>query len=136
LRQGIGESLKDFSFAYVLLLRRSIMRSFRDEVGVWPTLARRANYSTTALAGLCGISLRQLERNFRRAFCQSPKKWLKALRLRSAREMLQSGGSVKEVAFSLGYRHPQHFSRDFRKFFGVSPSLVHRAEMICHLVHE
>jgi transcriptional regulator GlxA family with amidase domain len=86
-------------------------------------MARRANYSATGLARLSGLSVRQLEREFRRTIFQSPKRWLNGLRLCAARKALLQGGSVKETAFSFGYKHPQHFSRDFRKFFGVSPSV-------------
>lgn len=88
----------------------------------WAEMAHRANYSTSELAVLCGLSVRQLERNFRRSLCESPQRWLNAVRLRAARKFLQDGGSVKEAALTFGYKHPQHFSRDFRKFFGVPPS--------------
>ncbi len=101
---------------------KGLMETLADIAKSWSELAHRANYSTTALASFCGVSVRQLERDFQRVFRQSPKNWLKALRLRAARKLLRDGGSVKETALSFGYRHPQHFSRDFRKFFGVSPS--------------
>ena len=101
-----------------------------DEANKWSQLAQKANYSITELAVLCGLSVRQLERKFRSAVCQSPKRWLNAMRLRAARKLLQDGGSVKEAAFSFGYKHPQHFSRDFRKFFGVPPSCERRSRLI------
>jgi transcriptional regulator GlxA family with amidase domain len=88
----------------------------------WLALAREVNYSSASLASLCGLSVRQLERNFKQTMAQSPKQWLNTLRLEAARELLQDGGSVKQVALSFGYKHSQHFSRDFRSFFGVSPS--------------
>jgi AraC-like DNA-binding protein len=96
----------------------------------WSALAQEANYSTEALASLCGLSIRQLERNFKQTMAQSPKQWLNALRLEAARKLLQDGGSVKEAALSFGYKHPHHFSRDFRKFFGVSPSRAHAIQSL------
>ena len=90
----------------------------------WAVLARRANYSTAALATLCGISVRQLERRFAREIGESPEQWLNMLRANDGMKLLQEGGAVKEVALSLGYEHPECFSRDFKKIFDVSPSSV------------
>ena len=110
------------------------MRTLGEQAKEWEEMARRANYSTAELASLCGVSVRQLERIFQHTFCQSPKRWLNTLRLNAARRLLQGGGSVKEAAFSFGYKHPQHFSRDFRRFFGVSPSCeVHSAVHVVRL---
>jgi AraC-like DNA-binding protein len=106
------------------------MKGGENLMKTWAELAKEANYSIAALASLCGVSVRQLERNFKQTMDQSPKQWLNGLRLESAREMLRAGGSVKEAALSSGYRYPQHFSRDFRKLFGVSPSLANAVQPI------
>jgi AraC family transcriptional regulator, glycine betaine-responsive activator len=98
------------------------MRVVGDQQKEWVEMAHRANYSASELAVLCGVSVRQLEREFQRTIYQSPKRWLNQLRLCAARKLLHEGGSVKEAALTFGYKHPQHFSRDFRKFFGVPPS--------------
>jgi len=45
------------------------------------------------------------------------------LRMERARQLLVSELSVKEVAFALGYRHPNDFSRAFKKLTGCSPSV-------------
>lgn len=41
-----------------------------------------------------------------------------------AYERLQTGKSVKEVAFELGYKQHSHFSRDFKARYGVSPCFL------------
>lgn len=41
-----------------------------------------------------------------------------------AYQMLASGKSVKETSESLGFEHPQHFSRAFKNHFGLAPSQV------------
>jgi AraC-like DNA-binding protein len=88
----------------------------------WPNLAREAGYSAATLARLRCVSVRHLERDFRRTMGQTPKKWLNALRIYDGREMLEGGKSVKEVASYLKYKHSQSFSRAFKSILGVSPS--------------
>ncbi|CCE09023.1 putative Transcriptional regulatory protein AraC/XylS family [Bradyrhizobium sp. STM 3843] len=50
-------------------------------------------------------------------------------RLQHCRQELetQSGKTITDVAFSWGFSSSSHFSRVFRKYFGVVPSAVHRA---------
>jgi AraC-like DNA-binding protein len=43
-------------------------------------------------------------------------------RLGGAVELLRDGSSVKETAAILGYEHATHFSREFKKRWGHSPS--------------
>jgi transcriptional regulator GlxA family with amidase domain len=88
----------------------------------WPELAQKANKSVAALAKSCGVSLRTLERHFQKEIGKSPKNWLAEQRLLRANELIQGGSSVKEVATSLDYKHPGHFSRDFKEFWGHSPA--------------
>ncbi|MDO5531663.1 helix-turn-helix domain-containing protein [Sutterella sp.] len=42
--------------------------------------------------------------------------------VRLARERLLSGMTVSETAFSLGFEHPQHFTRLFRRVTGQTPT--------------
>lgn len=88
----------------------------------WRRLARRAKYRAGGLAALLEVSRRQLQRHTRRAFGKSPQEWLDQERLKHAAKSLRSGGSVKLVAFSLGFKQVSHFSREFRRFHGVPPS--------------
>lgn len=88
----------------------------------WPELARKANYSTAAMAALGGMSTRQLEREFLRRFGQTPEQWINHLRLQEARMLLEEGTSVKIAAVSLGYKHSPSFSRAFKRHFGIAPS--------------
>jgi AraC-like DNA-binding protein len=50
-------------------------------------------------------------------------------RLQHCRQELEahSGKTITDVAFSWGFSSSSHFSRVFRKCFGVSPSAIHRA---------
>lgn len=35
--------------------------------------------------------------------------------------LLQPDLSIKEVAYKLNYSSPGHFSREFKRFFGITP---------------
>jgi AraC family transcriptional regulator, positive regulator of tynA and feaB len=51
-------------------------------------------------------------------------------RLQHCRQELetQAGKTITDVAFSWGFSSSSHFSRVFRKFFGVVPSSIHKAQ--------
>ena len=41
---------------------------------------------------------------------------------RAAALLLTSDGSVKEIAYTVGYKHPSSFIRAFTRYFGRAPS--------------
>ena len=90
----------------------------------WETLAQNARYRAHELASLCQVSLRTLQRHFRAQYGLTVSKWIRDIRLREAYARLIQGAMVKEVAFDLGYKQLSHFSRDFKDYFGVSPSFL------------
>ena len=51
-------------------------------------------------------------------------------RLQHCRQELENpcGKTITDVAFSWGFSSSSHFSRVFRKYFGVVPSAIHRAQ--------
>ncbi|MDQ1524115.1 MAG: AraC family transcriptional regulator [Pyrinomonadaceae bacterium] len=52
----------------------------------------------------------------------SPAKYLKALRLERARELLETTFlSVKEIRALVGLNDESHFARDFRAVYGLTP---------------
>ena len=90
----------------------------------WEALAQNAQYRANELASLCQVSLRTLQRHFRANYGLTVSKWLRDIRLREAYGKLIQGAMVKEAAFDLGYKQLSHFSRDFKDYFGVSPSFL------------
>lgn len=78
----------------------------------------------TSLAVLCsqaGVSVRTIERIFRKDIGSSFETWRRQVRLMKAVELLTSGDSVKEVAFKVGYNHSSAFIEMFRQTFGTPP---------------
>ena len=88
----------------------------------WESLAASCQYRLTELAQHCQVSMRTLQRHFRKHYNTTLSDWVRELRLERARLMLESAESVKYVAFELGYKQPSHFTRDFKQRYGVPPS--------------
>lgn len=78
--------------------------------------------SVEHLAKICGISEVYLRRIFMHKEGVSPKEYIIRRRMEHARGLLASDQlEVAEVARLCGYSEPCHFSREFKKRFGVSP---------------
>ncbi|MBA6420978.1 AraC family transcriptional regulator [Pseudomonas sp. 5Ae-yellow] len=78
------------------------------------------------MAEHAGVSSRSLFAGFRRFRNTSPMLHLKEVRLRNVHEELKRQGSgtttVTAVAFSWGFSHLGHFTTDYKRRFGESPS--------------
>jgi AraC-like DNA-binding protein len=102
------------------------MSSRLDRITNWHELAGQANWSPAGVAKLARVSLRTLERHFRRVIGETPYDWLVEQRMAEACELLTGGLSVKEASFKLGYKNQHCFAREFKKHCGCCPS-VHGA---------
>ncbi len=78
-----------------------------------------------ALAQVTSASTRSLFYQFKRNRGQSPMTFVKEVRLRRAKEMLERidrGPSVTETALACGFTYLGHFANDYFKRFGERPS--------------
>ena len=87
----------------------------------WEKLAREANFQPQVMAALCPISLRQLERLFKRELKKTPSQWVRDLRCRLALKLISMGWSSKAVAAELHYWDESHFCHEFKRVHGASP---------------
>jgi transcriptional regulator GlxA family with amidase domain len=92
-----------------------------NHVQDWVALGRQCNWSVRTLAKSCDVSVRTLERHFLKNMGTNPKLWLAAQRQKQAMELLRDGSSVKATASQLGYRYANHFSREFKGYWGYCP---------------
>ena len=77
----------------------------------------------SALARHMNISTMTLHRIFIKELGEAPGVHFQALKMEHCRSLLAHGRySVKRVAYEMGYRHAQDFSRAYKAHFGVSPS--------------
>jgi AraC-like DNA-binding protein/quercetin dioxygenase-like cupin family protein len=78
------------------------------------------------LAVLCaqaGVSVRTIQRLFRKEVGIDFESWCRQVRLVKAVELLLSGNSVKQTALEVGYRQPSAFVEMFRHIFGTTPKV-------------
>jgi transcriptional regulator GlxA family with amidase domain len=88
-----------------------MQRHLADAVSV-PELAARVNLSASRFRELFSVQTGY-----------GPAEYLQQLRLRRARLLIERTFlTVKEVMAIVGYNDPSHFSRDFRRYHGVTPS--------------
>ena len=76
------------------------------------------------MAVLCsrvGVSVRTIERAFRKDVGTDFESWRRQVRLTKAVELLVSGCSIKEVAYKVGYCQSSAFVEMFRRTFGTTP---------------
>lgn len=77
------------------------------------------------LSNLCqffNLEMRSLERYFSWFTPLAPTVYISRQKLQIALYLLQdTSWDIKEIAYQLGYQHPQNFSKQFRKYFGFYP---------------
>ena len=77
--------------------------------------------SLTEMAGLCGLSVRQMCRGFQAARGVSLARYVAGLKFEQAKERLACGEAVKSVAYGLGFSSPSSFCSAFRQATGLTP---------------
>ncbi|NET58223.1 MAG: AraC family transcriptional regulator [Symploca sp. SIO2E6] len=74
------------------------------------------------LAQEAGMSRAVFHRKFKEVTTYSPIQFIKLHRLNEASRLIVSGSTVGDAAYRVGYSSQSQFSRDFRRYFGKSPS--------------
>jgi AraC family transcriptional activator of mtrCDE len=88
-----------------------------------------AAHSVTSLACLSGMSRSAFAKAFTGAFDATPMEFVARTRLHQARGLLRSTRApVKAIASSVGIASRSHFSRAFRRAYGMDPSDFRRTE--------
>ena len=81
------------------------------------------NFDYSVPPKLAGISYSYYKQLFSKRFGTSPSKYIQSLRIKNARELLDTCRySVGEVAEMTGYANIYYFSRCFKEQMGISPS--------------
>src|SRR5437764_14398941 len=104
------------------------MRRIRSEKE-WITLAVKADYDVNRLGKLANLSVRQMQREFRRDFQMSPKTWVTKQRLSLAVERIEKGDDLKAIAADLKFKQLSHFCRVFKRSYQMTASQYLRSRM-------
>jgi AraC-like DNA-binding protein len=92
---------------------------------IWANHSRLQNMAEVASA--CHVDPSYLCRLFHRYAHQTPYQFLMRLKMNLAAELLHNPELlVKQVSAQLGFSDPFHFSRAFKKVFGLSPEAFRR----------
>lgn len=87
-----------------------------------------AHLTIETLAREAGLSPAHFARAFRESVGSAPHQYLMGLRLERARRLLDAPGvALSEVAMRSGFADQAHFTRFFKRRFGVTPGAVVRA---------
>jgi len=92
------------------------------------------NFSTILLpseaANQCGINVRYMSRLFKKYANITPHEYMMRLKLNKAANLLLiSSMSVNDIGEMVGFEDPYHFSRNFKKFHGLSPKYYRDAHI-------
>lgn len=91
-----------------------------------------AAFSLADLEAATGHARWQLSRDFRAMFGTSPYRYLVMRRLDRARAMMLAGQGIAETALGSGFADQSHFSRMFKRAFGLTPNLWRAAVLGPH----
>ncbi len=81
-----------------------------------------ADHSLAALSRHVSLNEFKLKKGFRERYGNTVFGYLRQKRMERARELLRTQSStILEVANSVGYTNPSHFTRAFRESFGINP---------------
>lgn len=122
-----------------IIYKMTIIKNYDDEIlGIKDMHIRNAkqfvvnNYQhdikVTDIASSLGLSVNYLANIFKERLESSPKQYLIYYRLHIASQILiETDNPINEVAKAVGYKKSLHFSSEFKKIKGVSPSLYRKA---------
>ncbi len=125
LRQRLsGEARKDDSLSQsaasdLSACDRKLLGAVNDSLNKY---ASDPDFTVEALAESVLLERRTLQRKLKTLTGLTPADYLRQHRFYQARQMmLETELSVNEIAFSCGFGSAQHFSRTFRKHYGLPP---------------
>jgi len=93
------------------------------------------SWSVEKMAAFLGMSTSNFQRVFRDELKTSPMAYFHSLRLEKASEMLadpECFQQIKAIAYSVGLNDNSHFTRDFKKRFGATPTEYRRHHANIH----
>lgn len=115
---GTKEKENFISFCQNLILDKSDLKSFMES-------NFEKDLSLEEFAKLSGRSLSAFKNEFKTIFQETPMQWIIKKRLNKGKFLIQElGYEVGVAAHSVGFKTHAHFSRLYKKEFGLNPSFI------------
>ena len=130
----LSDSIVDEIYYRLLCDEQVGFGSFRQHLehrGQIQQIAHAVNYiqthldevvSVEQLAHVSNMSVSSFHRAFKDVMSMTPLQYAKALKLHRAKSLLQEGKTASEAGLAVGYNSPAQFSREYKRFFSVTPS--------------
>jgi signal transduction histidine kinase/DNA-binding response OmpR family regulator len=84
---------------------------------------REEEFNVESLAAALYMSRSALYLKLKALVDQTPQAFMRTMRLKRGAQLLRDGaGSISEIAAEVGFLEPTHFSRGFKRQFGMTPS--------------
>lgn len=90
--------------------------------------------SVEQLASVVHMSRTAFYTNFKEVMQLSPLQYAKSVKLLEAQRLIKSGKRVTETSLLVGYNNLAQFSREYKRYFGHSPSKAHSSRPV--LLHK
>jgi AraC-like DNA-binding protein len=124
LRNRAGEVIGTIGVARDLMRSKDRVNPFIELSGVIEYIHK--NYTEQIaigeLARISGMSISLFERRFKEIFQITPRQYVIDIRLGIAcKMMINSRLNIAQIAYECGFYDHSHFTRQFRKKFGISP---------------
>ncbi len=74
------------------------------------------------MASIVNMSASGFHKKFKEVMHFPPLQYAKSVKLNRAQNYIMEGKKVSEAGYMVGYNSPAQFSREYRRYFGVSPS--------------
>ncbi len=117
-REGLLETLP----VTMSLVEKTFQQRLQEatEAGI-----EQEGFGPRQLSQTLGMSGRTLQRKIHALTGQSPSAFIRSVRLRRARQLLEQGvGNVSQICFKVGFENLPYFTRCFKEEFGMPPSQV------------
>lgn len=83
------------------------------------------HFTVEQLSDALALDRTQLFRKLRALTGQNPSRFIRTIRLRRARQLLEArAGTAAEIGFMVGFSSPSYFSKCFKEEFGMTPGEV------------
>lgn len=112
-----------------------ILRMLLSQYGGIQPISRAVNYihnnanrtiQVQELAEIANMSKTRFFNTFKQIMHIPPMQYIKSSKLQTAQTLLKQGMSATEASFQVGYNSFSQFSREYKRFFGFSPSQTQR----------